>query len=392
MLLFGIFRGFYSEEEAIHSIEFNTLLLLFGMMIIVSILRRTGLFTYLAIKSAKAAKGKPWRLLVLMGGITAFTSMILDNVTSIVLMVPITILISETLAINPTPILIAEALLSNIGGVGTLVGDPPNIMISQAAGFSFNDFLIHLLPPVLVVLVISLIALMVVFRKELRERPGNIDGILKMDEQEAIRERGTLRKCLLVLLVVCVLFLLQELIGLSSSFIAVIGATMILLLVRPNLEEIFREVEWSILIFFASLFIVVGGIERVGILPFIGAKVVSLANEDMMKCTLCILWSSALLSSIFDNIPFTITMLPLIKRIGLEVSANPMWWALALGVGLGGNGTPIGSAAGVVTLTIGERARYPITFGDWVKSGTLITLLSCGVVSILLILFPQAFE
>jgi len=385
MMLLGTFGGFYSQDEALAAIDFNTLGLLLGMMIIVNVLKRSGFFSYVAIKTVRMSKGSPTRLMIFMGLVTAFMSMLVDNVTTIILVVPVTILVCDILSINPIPTLMAEILLANIGGVGTLVGDPPNMMIASASGFTFIDFLIHLLPLVLITMGVSVLALRFIFRKDLDRPSRNVDAVLYMKEKDAIQDPNGLVKCLLALGFVFLLFFLQERHGLSHSFIAIIGAGLTLLLVRPDPDAVLRDVEWSILVFFACLFIIVGGLERIGFLESIANFMIPLAQSNSSVMKVVLLWFSAGAASIIDRIPFTAAMIPIIEHIGeLGININSLWWILALGVGFGGNGTPIGSTVGIIGIQLSEKSRNPIHFKQWFVSGTIVAVISIAVVSLLI--------
>jgi Na+/H+ antiporter NhaD/arsenite permease-like protein len=385
MVFAGMMLGFYSQEDAFGAIDFNMIGLLAGMMVIVSVCKKTGFFSFVAIKAAKASRGSPLRLMAMLGCATAFLSMFLDNVTTIVLVIPITVLICDILEISPLPILISEIVLSNIGGVGTMIGDPPNMMIASASGFTFSDFLTHLLPIVLCAGVLGLIVLALIFRQELRARPKNFRPIMDINEREAIRDEKSLRKVVLSLAIVFCLFMVQKRYGLHHSFIAMIGAGIVLVLVRPNIDEIAKDIEWSILTFFACLFILVGGLEKAGLLEMIAERVVQIAyyNFDLAKVSL--LWVSALCASLVDRIPFTAAMIPVVKHVGeLGFNVDSLWWVLALGVGLGGNGTPIGSLVGVVGLTMSERTSAPIDFRTWLKTATVVAFVTVLFVSFLI--------
>ena len=385
MIIAGVIMGFYSQEEAFHAIDFNMIGLLVGMMVIVSVCKKTGFFSYIAIKTAKASRGSPLRLMIMMGCITAFLSMILDNVTTIILVIPITVLICDILGINPLPTIITEIVLSNVGGVGTMIGDPPNMMIASSANLTFNDFIVHLFPIVLVAMVLSLIALAIIFRKDIKRRPIDVRPILEINEKAAIRDEKSLRKVILSLVIVFVLFLLQKRIGLHHSFIALLGAGIVLALVRPDMDEIMKDIQWPILVFFASLFILVGGLEKTGLLNMVAERVVRIASVNFNLAKLSILWVSALSASLVDRIPFTTAMIPIIKHIGeLGVNVDSLWWILALGVGFGGNGTPIGSIVGVVGLSMSEKTRAPIDFKIWLKTATIIMLITVIFVSLLI--------
>lgn len=388
MLIAGMALGFYSQEQALAAIDFNTLILLLGMMILVRMLQHTGFFQYMAIMVAKRTKGNSLALFVALGSLTTLLSMFLDNVTTVVLIVPITILIAEILGISPVPLLMAEALLSNTGGVATLVGDPPNVVIGSAAGFSFISFLTHLAPLVLVAWLVALLVLRFVFRRELGTRSANVEALVQLDANAGLTDRVAMRKILIVLGAVVVLFFLQGALLLSPGVIALAGATAALLWVRPNVDETLRRIEWSVLLFFAALFVAAGGLEASGVLRVIAGGMAELADASLLGASLVMLWVAAILSAVIDNIPFTIAMIPVIERLGfLGINSTPLWWALALGAGFGGNGTPIGSTANVVTVALSEKTRTPITMRVWVRSGLPVMLATCTVASLLFILF-----
>ena len=387
MLLVGTAMGFYSQEEAFHSIDFNTLGLLLGMMILVAMLGRTGAFEYLATLAAKWSGGNPWYLLLFLGGTTTFLSLFLDNVTTIVLIAPVTVLIAELLGISPIPLLMAEALLSDTGGVATLVGDPPNVLIGSAAGLSFNDFLIHLAPIVLVVTLVVLFLLRFLFRKELSERPQNVKALMMLDEKAVLRDRRALMRIVTVLVGVVILFFVAERLHFTPAFVALLGATAALVWVRPDVEEILKDVEWSVLLFFTGLFVAVGGIEASGVLDLVAEPLARLATQNLLLTSVGLLWVSAIMSAIVDNIPFTITMIPIILGLQAEgIYVAPLWWALALGAGFGGNGTPIGSTANIITISVSEKTRTPITTAIWLRTGLPVMIVACIVGTILFIL------
>jgi len=333
--------GFYNLDMAIESIDFNTIGLLFGMMILVVILEKTGIFQYLAIYTTKKSKGNPWLLLVALTGLTSILSMILDNVTTIILIAPVTIIVARTINVNPTPFLFAEAILSNVGGTATLVGDPPNIMIGSAASLSFNDFLIHSLPVVLVVWVITLFVLKFFYRKTLSSGSESIERLNMMNEKEAITDSTTLKRMLIILGIVVLLFFLHGLLHLEPSIIALMGAAFALLLVqaKEDPQPILEKTELSVLLFFISLFVLVGGLEHTGVLSMISSHLLSGAANNLLLTAIILLWGSALLSSLVDNIPFVTAMVPLIQNIGeySGIALAPLWWALALGADIGGN-------------------------------------------------------
>lgn len=393
MVAVGMYMGFYSQGKALESIDFNTLGLLLGMMIIVSMLQKTGFFEYLAIITAKKTKGDPWLLVVMLGTITTVLSTMIDNVTTIVLIAPVTIIIAELLGINPIPLLMAEALLSDTGGVATLVGDPPNILIGSAANLSFNDFLIHLAPVVFVIWLVTLFLLKFIFRKELAIKPRNVDSLQKMDEKEALKDPKSLKKILISLAIVILLFFIHHHLHLLPSFVAMIGAAIALIWVRPDPDDILKDVHWSVLLFFAALFILVGGVEKAGLLNIVGENISGMAANNLLLTCIVVIWVSAILSAIVDNIPFTIAMIPVIHHLETQgINVTPLWWALALGVGFGGNGTPIGSTANVITVAISEKTKFPITFKIWIKSGSQVMLATCAMATIIMIVFFKFFE
>ncbi|MGC8781154.1 MAG: ArsB/NhaD family transporter [Anaerolineae bacterium] len=388
MLLAGLGLGFYTQEQALRAVDFNTLGLLLGMMILVQLLQQTGFFRYVAILTGKRSAGSPWRLLIILGIATTVLSMFLDNVTTIVLIAPVTILIAEIVGIATIPLLVAEALLSNVGGVATLVGDPPNVLIGSAAGFTFDAFLTHLAPIVLIAWPAALFVLWLAFRRELAVKPKEIEALLRLDEREALRDPVGMRKILIVLAGVIVLFFLQGELGLRPSTIALGGAAAALLWMQPDIEETLRHVEWSVLFFFAALFIITGGLEASGVLRRLAGAVVGSAQAHPLADSLVLLWLAAGLSAVVDNIPFTIALIPVIQELaGLGAPAAPLWWALALGAGLGGNGTPIGATANVITVALSGRTRTPITTRIWLRSGLPVMLVTCIIASLLFALF-----
>jgi Na+/H+ antiporter NhaD/arsenite permease-like protein len=314
--------------------------------------------------------------------------MFLDNVTTVVLVVPVTILIAEILGITPIPLLMAEALLSNVGGVATLVGDPPNVVIGSAAGFTFGAFLTHLAPIVLVIWPVALLVLWVAFRRELALRPKNIVAFQHLNEKEALEDPAGLRRILIVLAAVVVLFFLHGALHLKPATVALGGAAAALLWVRPNIEETLKHIEWSVLLFFAALFVITGGLEVTGVLRLLADMVAGPAQTNLLAASLLLLWLAAIVSAVVDNIPFTIALIPVIQQLGdLGIAVSPLWWALALGAGLGGNGTPIGATANVITVALSAKTRTPITLRIWLRSGLPVMLVTCLIASLLFALF-----
>jgi Na+/H+ antiporter NhaD/arsenite permease-like protein len=392
MMGLGKLLHFYDEAEAIAAIDFNTLGLLFGMMVLVALLEPTGFFQFLAVWAGRFSRGRPVLLLVLLGSVTTLVSMFLDNVTTVVLIAPVTILICEILGISPAPFLISEALLSNTGGVATLVGDPPNVLIASAAGFVFNDFLTHTLPVVVVTWLVALGLLRYLFRHELNIQPRNVNAVLKLNPRESLEDAPTARRVLVVLAGAILLFFLEEWLELSPAFIALTAAAVALVWVRPNINDVLKRIEWSVLVFFAALFVMVGGLEASGVLGGMVVVLENLIGVPPAMLGLILLWFSAGLSAFVDNVPITIALIPVLQ--GLEsrgVNIQPLWWALAFGAGFGGNGTIIGSTANIVVASISERTRTPITSKLWNTRGLPVMLATCTVASLLYLLFYVLF-
>lgn len=387
MVIAGAHRGFYSHEQAVEAVDMDTIGLLMGMMIIVALLEETGFFRYLAIKSAKLTGGSPWRLMVVLGLVTALVSMLIDNVSTIVFIAPVTILIADILRISPMPALVAEALLSNVGGVGTLVGDPPNIMIATAAGFTFNQFLASLMPVVLVVLAAGTGLLAWSFRGALAAERSNVESLGRLREQDAITDRVKLRKCGIAIGVTLVLFLLQGVTGLPPAACALIGATIALGLIRPDPTAVLAKVEWPVLMFFAGLFVIVGGLDHAGILEAVADRVDHIAQGSPVLAASAVLWLGAACSALIGNIPTAASLIPVVGHLqAMGVSAEPLWWALAIGVGFGGNASPFGAAANLVTISISERTRAPISMRGWIRVGLPMALVACAIGNVMIVL------
>lgn len=367
-----------AQDIAIEHIDFNTIGILIGMMIVVTITRKSGIFEYLAIKSVKVVKGQPWGILVLFLIITAVASALLDNVTTILLIAPITLVITDTLKLNPIPFLVPEILMANIGGTATLIGDPPNIMIGSATGLSFMDFVVNLGPVVVVIFVVTLFTFKFIYKgcytcgdKEKKE-------ILSLDENLAIKDMVLLKKSIFVLLLTMVGFMIHGAFNLESATIALSGAAILLLISKQDPEEIFLEIEWNTIFFFISLFVLVGGLEEVGALDYLAEQLVHITQGDMVKLTFIVLFVSAIASAFLDNIPFVATMIPLLTKLG-ALSGGDMtavWWALALGACLGGNGTLIGASANVIVSGMLEKKGHKLSFASYMKVGFPLMLLS----------------
>ena len=384
MIGLGEALHFYDMESAIGAIDFETLGLLLGMMIMVAMLEPTGFFQYLAVLAARASKGNPVRLFILLGSVTTVLSMFLDNVTTVVLIAPVTLLISEILGISAIPYLIAEALLSNTGGVATLVGDPPNVLIGSAAGFSFTDFLVYSLPIVAVTWFGVLILLRYLFRDDLAKPPRNADAVMKLNPAQSLNEPEKAKKILIVLGAAILLFFVHHLLRIEPAFVALGAAAVALMWVQPDVHETLKKVEWSVLVFFGALFVMVGGLEKAGVLESIVGLFRGEETVHPVLFGVIIIWAVAILSAVVDNIPITIALIPIIQGVGeAGIDIAPLWWALAFGAGFGGNGTIIGSTANIIVVTLSEKTRTPITASLWLKRGLPVMLVACTIASIL---------
>jgi Na+/H+ antiporter NhaD/arsenite permease-like protein len=393
MIGLGKLLHFYTETQAVAALDFNTMGLLLGMMILVALLEPTGFFQYLAVWAGRVSRGRPVVLLVLLGTVTTVVSMFLDNVTTVVLIAPVTILICEILGINPIPYLMAEALLADTGGVSTLVGDPPNMLIASAAGFTFNDFLTHSLPIVIVAWLSALFLLRYLFRRELAIRPPNAEVVLKLNPRESLEDPKTARRVLIVLCGAILLFFLEEWLEFSPAFIALSAAAVALVWVHPNINDVLKRIEWSVLVFFAALFVMVGGLDASGVLAEFVNILDKLYAVPPVLFGLVLLWFSAGLSAFVDNVPITIALIPVLQGLAAHgVNVQPLWWALAFGAGFGGNGTIIGSTANIVVASISERTRTPITSKLWNKRGLPVMLVTCTVASLLYLLMYPMFS
>jgi Na+/H+ antiporter NhaD/arsenite permease-like protein len=390
----GMFRGFYTQEQALVAVDGNTILLLTGMMMIVVMLRPTGGFEYLAIRIAKLSQGDPRRLLVYLGAAVSLVTMFLDNVTTVLIFAPLTVLITRILGINPLPYLFAEAMLSNIGGIATLVGDPPNIIIGSAGSIDFTTFLVHMFPPVLVIWLGTVVVILFMFRSYLEPTDKNL---LDLDESKAITDKAGLVKGMIALCITVLLFFVHHRFHFYPAYVAFIGVAIAAALLRPDPEPVFGKVEWSVLFFFAGLFVIVGGVEASGLLDLIGHRFAEVAQDpsQLMITGVLLMWAAAILSAVVDNIPFTVTMTPII--VGLEsqgVNITPLWWALALGVGLGGNGSHIGATANVICVAESERCGIPearITPLMWLRIGMPTMIFGLILATVLYISFFSFF-
>ena len=372
-----LLTGVLNVDQAIHYIDFNTLGVLVGMMIFVGVIKNSGLFEYISIKSAKIAKGDPWKIMVAFILITAVCSALLDNVTTVLLVGPMTITIANMLGIDPVPTLLAQIFASNIGGTATLIGDPPNIMIGTKAGLGFPDFVKTTGLVCVLILIVLIFVLKVTTKKKLIASSDAIEKVMKLDERKAIRDHELLKKSLVMIVLVVLGFMLHDKLNLETSAIALTAAAVMLLIGKQNLEEVISEVEWPTILFFMGLFVLVGGLEKVGVIGRIADLVLAASGGREIATMLVILWASAFLSSILDNIPFVATMIPLILDLGMQgVNVVPLWWALSLGACLGGNGTLIGASANVVLSSISEKHGYPISFMQYTKRGFPVMVMS----------------
>jgi Na+/H+ antiporter NhaD/arsenite permease-like protein len=374
--------AFFSEDTGV---DWNVIFLLLGMMIIVSVMRDTGIFEYLAIWAAKRARGRPFPLMVLLILITAVASALLDNVTTVLLVAPVTILLCQRLALPVVPYLLAEVFASNVGGTATLVGDPPNIIIASRGGLSFNDFLVHL-APVVVVLLVALIALCRwLFADAFRTDPDRVAEILALNEREAIRDHRLLVQSLVVLAVVLAAFVLHPVLGYEPSVVALLGAGLLVTVTRVTTETALQDVEWATLAFFMGLFVMVGGLVEAGVLGGLTDAVAEFAGSDLLAFTGVLIWGSGVLSGIVDNIPYVASMSPVVAGIiGPDGEPQVLWWALALGADLGGNATLIGASANVVVAGIAARNGTPLKFWEFTRYGLVVAgvtlLISSGYV------------
>ena len=367
--------GVINQDEAIRGIDWNTIGLLAGMMILVSISRRSGMFQYMAIWSAKAAKAHPAGILFLLQVTTAVLSAFLDNVTTVLLIVPVTLAITKELEVPPYPFLVGEVIASNIGGTATLIGDPPNIMIGSQAGLAFDDFVVHLTPVIVVVLIAQTVMTHLLWGRDMRATPAAEARVLAMVPEEAITDWLLLKQALAVLAVVLVAFVFARPLRLEPATIAMLGAAVLMLLdnwahhtekASHNIHQTFGDVEWITIFFFIGLFIIVHGVDVSGLLALLAGKLVAATGGDLATTGYVILWGSALLSAIIDNIPFVATMIPLIKNMAASYGGadkiEPLWWSLSLGACLGGNGTLIGASANLTVAGIAERNGIPFRF------------------------------
>ena len=363
-------------------IDFNVIFLLVSMMILVLIATKSGVFTWMANELLKLTKGSPIKILFALGLFTAFVSAFLDNVTTVILIMPITFAIAKQLEINPVPILITEVIASNIGGTSTLIGDPPNIIIGSAASFSFMDFIVELAPVVAIILLLVLGLLALAFKKDLVASEENMKKVAQIDNSKTITDKKHMIRSMIVLGLVILGFMLHDLTHIDTYVIAMVGASILLLFEKPT--ELLEKVEWNTIFFFIGLFIIIGGLEASGGIKLMAEWLIKVTNGDQVATSMTILWGSGIISGIIDNIPYTATMSPMLVEIQKTMGAEytyPLWWALSLGACLGGNMTIIGAAANVIVSENAAKNGHPIGFMQFMKYGVPVVLISLAVSS-----------
>ena len=369
--------GVIGQEEAFAAIDFNVIFLLAGMMILAGGLARTGFFEYVAGIAIHFSKGQPFRLLIILAVLTALLAAVLDNVTTVVLLTPVTLSIARTLKVSPFPYLISQIFASNIGGTATLIGDPPNIMIGSAAGLDFGDFLVNLAPVVVLIMVVFVGLMWLVFRGHMEDDADRLDILATVDPAAAIKDRPLMIKALVVLGLTIVGFLLHSALHLEAATIAMLGATVLMIVGKLDTHDTLRDIEWNTLFFFVGLFMLIEAVVQVGIVGGIADSLADAAGGRLDLATMGILWFSAIASALVDNIPYTATAIPIVERLvqsGLE--AEPLWWALALGACLGGNLTIVGASANIVVANLAERDGHLISFMQFLRYGSIVVVMS----------------
>lgn len=375
-------------EESMAYVDINTIGVLVGMMLFVSVVKNSGVFEYIAIKAAKMAKGRPWPIMVAFMLITAILSAFLDNVTTVLLVGPMTLAITSILGVNPIPYLMTQILASNIGGTATLIGDPPNIMIGSAADLSFVDFITNTGGAVIVVLIVTIICFRFIYGRNLSVEESSIAKVMNLDEQKAIKDRPLMIKSVIMIIMVAFAFIFHSQLGVESCTIALTAAIIMLLFGKQDAEDIILNVEWSTILFFIGLFITVGGLQETGVIDMLAQTLVNATKGNIVVTMIVILWVSAIISSFLDNIPFVATLIPMILTMqnsgGIDVT--PLWWALSLGACLGGNGTLIGASANVVLSGISNKNGHPITFKSYTKVGFPLMIMSIVISTVFLLI------
>ncbi|WP_206813040.1 ArsB/NhaD family transporter [Paradesulfitobacterium ferrireducens] len=387
-----ILAGVLDQEKAIEHIDWNTLGLLIGMMIVVGITRRTGVFQYLALKAVRIAKGEPIRILIALATVTAILSAFLDNVTTVLLIVPITFTIADSLGLNPIPFLLSQVLASNIGGTATLIGDPPNIMIGSQTHLGFLDFITNLTPVIIVIHIVTMLIFYFLYRHKLQVSDEVKRKVTNVNPRDEIKDYGLLKKSLVVLALIITGFVLHQSLHLESATIALSGAALLMFIAREEPEDILLAVEWPSIFFFLGLFIVVGGLVETGLINKLAQWALNVTAGNFVFTGMLILWLSAIASAFVDNIPFVATMIPLIHQMGnlgglTPQALEPLWWALSLGACLGGNGTIIGASANVIVAGLAEKNGYAISFVKFMKLAFPMMIVSVAISMIYLLIF-----
>ena len=375
------------QHEAIESIDFNTIGLLVGMMIVVGVLQQTGFFGYVAIKQAKAVQGDPWKIMLVFSIITGLGSAFLDNVTTVLLIVPVTLAITKTLQLPPIPFIITEILMSNIGGTATLIGDPPNIMIGSAENLGFLDFIVNLAPVVIVIAIVTIYLIKFVYGKDFSLQEALKEKLMSMDEMAELRDWKLAKKCLLVLGLIILGFILHQPLHLESATVALAGAALLLLISGVSVETALDGVEWTVIFFFIALFILVGGLEKVGLIKLMAQFALEVTGGNIAVLAMVVLWGAGISSAFLDNIPLVATAIPLLQAMQAQLSHlnfMPVWWALALGACLGGNGTLIGASANVTAVGLAEKEGVYISFLEYLKLAFPLMLVSLFISAIYL--------
>lgn len=385
-----VVTGVMSAHRALSYIDFNTIGLLVGMMVLVAIIRQSGLFEYVAIKAAKMVHGDPWKIMIAFILLTAILSGILDNVTTVLLVGPMTIAIAKMLEINPVPFLMTQILASNVGGTATLIGDPPNIMIGSAANLSFVDFLKNTGVAVVLVIVFMIVMMRFVYKKEIEVEGLDTSKIMNLDPDKSITDKPLLIKGVVVIMLVILGFIFHDQIGMETSVIALTAAAVMLIIGGVNVDNAIQDVEWTTIAFFMALFVVVGGLTETGVIKQVAAVIIERTAGHPVMMMLILLWASALLSSFLNNIPFIATLIPLVLALKADgMDAEPLWWAISLGACLGGNGTMIGASANVVLSDISTKHGYPITFKSYLRVG-MPFMLGSVLISMVFLLVKYA--
>ncbi len=375
-------------DSAIEHVDVNTVGVLVGMMLFVAVVKNSGLFEYIAIKSAKLTHGKPWAIMAVFAIITAVLSAFLDNVTTVLLVGPMTLAITSILKVNPIPFMLTQILASNMGGTATLIGDPPNIMIGSEAGLGFADFILNTAPVVVIIMAASLLCFYLMFGRKLKVSNDAMQAVMELDENRAIKDKSLLIKSVVMIGLVVIGFMFHSSLGMESCTIALLAAVIMMIVGKQDIEDVIMGVEWSTILFFIGLFVVVGGMEETGVIDQLATLLIGMTGGNMVLTMLIILWVSAIVSSFLDNIPFVATLIPMILAIQAEsgMDVTPLWWALSLGACLGGNGTLIGASANVVLSGISNKNGYPITFMSYLKVGFPMMILSVAISMVYLLL------